>query len=52
VVITDEEREAIDAAQTLAGLETAATYNENNEREKEFWNECKKTLRLLLERTR
>ena len=50
--LTDEEREAIDAAQTLAGLEAAATHNENNEREKEFWNDCKSTLRLLLERTK
>jgi hypothetical protein len=50
--LTEEEREAIDAAQLLAGLEAAATYNENNEREKESWNDCKSTLRLLLERTR
>jgi len=50
--LTDEEREAIEAAQTLAGLEAAATHNENNEREKEFWNDCKSTLRLLLERTK
>jgi hypothetical protein len=50
--LTDEERGAIDAAQTLAGLEAAATHNENNEREQGFWNDCKSTLRLLLERTR
>ncbi len=50
--LTDEEREAIDAAQTLTGLEAAATHNENNEREKEFWNDCKSTLRMLLERTK
>lgn len=50
--LTDAEREAIEAAATLAGLEVAATYNENNDREKEFWNGCKKVLRLLLERTK
>jgi hypothetical protein len=50
--LTDEEREAIEAAATLASLETSATYNENNEKEKKFWDECKKVLRLFLERTK
>jgi GAF domain-containing protein len=48
--LTDEEREAMEAAATLAGLEAAATYNENNEKEKKFWSDRKRTLRKLLER--
>jgi hypothetical protein len=48
--LTDEEREAMEAAAALAGLEAAATYNENNEKEKKFWSDCKRTLRKSLER--
>jgi hypothetical protein len=48
--LTDEERQAMEAAATLAGLEAAAAYNENNEEEKKFWSDCKRTLRKLLER--
>ena len=48
--LTDEEREAIESVATLAGLEAAAWYNEENEEEKKFWRDRKNTLRSLLDR--